>query len=249
MNRRHCLILSLCLLITTHAWAETRVMIDQPSIPPHDSNAPPSPVIEGMLLSCLGNTKNIAVVERQELARASDEKSLSALSKASLSAHYLAADLVITSSVTSVGNRWLVVLQANLITTTQMIAAYGEYIPMEYNQDTFCKKVVTPFAGKLAVAHITELKAKPDEAPQLSTWLMNGIAQYKSGNYTAAFPPLLKVIEANPDHPEARYWLTLAYEKAGMHDLAVEEARECVERFPYPSKCNEFIPSLVEQKP
>lgn len=242
---------TLGLLCCQPAQAETVISIADPVIHRNDSAAPTPELVESLLLSCFSASPAVAVVERAELGTAMNEQSLRkgfSTPHKGFTLQFTGADYVITSSVAILEGDWLVILKANVPTTTQIAASYsGSVTP--YSNGPLCRDVVNPFLKVLAKAKPTvpaPLAATSGGEANEASLLMQGIARSKSGDYAQAFPFFLQVIARNPDHADARYWLAVSYARAGLVEFAADEARECLKRFPAHNRHKE-LEALVKE--
>lgn len=101
-----------------------------------------------------------------------------------------------------------------------------------------------PFAKKISVQFEKNRKSPfrnldPEVHPEMSNHMIQGLGFYHNGEFWKAFPAFLKVLEMDPDHANARFWLGKSYMDAGMNDLAKLSLEEFVLRFPKHQKWQE----------
>ena len=100
----------------------------------------------------------------------------------------------------------------------------------------FDKHKKSPFHNLNAEAH-----------PEMSNHMIQGLGFYYNGEFWKAFPAFLKVLELDPDHANARFWLGKSYMSAGMNDLARLSLEEFVRRFPKHEKLKEAQRLIKEE--
>ena len=100
------------------------------------------------------------------------------------------------------------------------------------------------FAKKISVQFDKNRKSPfrnldPETHPEMINHMIQGLGFYYNGEFWKAFPAFLKVLEMDPDHANARFWLGKSYMRAGMDDLAKLSLEEFVRRFPKHEKWQE----------
>ncbi len=245
----------ICLSSAAYAQSKPAVFTLAPlTVNAHDEKAPQPELLQAILLSCFSAEPSAIVVERSELGLATSLASAAnngfVEQNRSNDAHYLKADYVLTGSASSLNGQWLVNLQLNSPISTQMIAAQNATLNTDYNTQEICKKAVHPLLKKLAKTKPTDLSDAPAEEADInaeSTLLLHGIRESENGHYAQSFPYFLKVLAQNPTHADARYWLAISYAKAGMIDLARDEAQTCFVQSPTHAKRKELESLLTEK--
>jgi TolB-like protein len=131
--------------------------------------------------------------------------------------------------------------------TTRLIGSTDLRLPVDTlasNCETFAKKISmqfdknkkSPFRNFRTEAH-----------PEMSNYMIQGLGFYYNGEFWKAFPAFLKVLEMDPDHANARFWLGKSYMDAGMDDLAKLSLKEFVRRFPKHEKWKEAQRLIKEE--
>jgi len=95
-----------------------------------------------------------------------------------------------------------------------------------------CQKM----AGEVAAFFQTELKPlaelPPETDPEVNLHMIYGLGYFYSGQFHKAFPEFMKILERNPDHALAKFWLGKCFFGAGLKDHAQIEADQFVKKYP-----------------
>ncbi len=131
--------------------------------------------------------------------------------------------------------------------TTRLIGSTDFRVPVD-SLTSSCE----PFAKKIS-AQFDKIKKSPfrnlrtESHPETSRYMIQGLGFYYNGEFWKAFPAFLKVLEMDPDHANARFWLGKSYMHAGMSDLAEISLKEFVRRFPKHEKWKEAQRLIQEE--
>jgi len=85
-----------------------------------------------------------------------------------------------------------------------------------------------------------------DTMPEVNRNMIEGLGFFYNGEFWKAFPAFLKVLEKDPGHGLAKFWLGKSYFAAGMPDLARVSLDEFMVQFPKHGKLKEAKRLLQE---
>ena len=131
--------------------------------------------------------------------------------------------------------------------TTRLIGSTDFRVPVD-SLASSCK----PLAKKIS-AQFDRNKKSPfhkldaESHPEMNNYMIQGLGFYYNGEFWKAFPAFLKVLEMDPNHANARFWLGKSYMRAGMDDLARLSLEEFVRRFPKHEKWKEAKRLIKEE--
>lgn len=196
---------------------------------PQARYAPLADAIGDMLASRLSRVHRLALVERRAIARVLAEQKLSlALTSAEQVrvGRLVGATLVMTGSVTAVGERLRIVAHLTEVETSRVAqSAQVETEPARISE------AIEELAGSLARDLRLELpRLQPgevDAAPDANLHYMRALSLRLAGMPDEAIAQFMAALALDPRHAPARYWNAVTYFDQGER----EHARIELERF------------------
>lgn len=130
--------------------------------------------------------------------------------------------------------------------TTRLIGTTDFRVPahsLASGCGTFAKNISAQFKKNQNSSFLNLL---PEQHPEMSQYMLQGMGFYYNGEFWKAFPAFLKVLEMDPNNANARFWLGKSYKSAGMDDLARVSLGKFVRKFPKHAKWDEAQKLLKE---
>ena len=131
--------------------------------------------------------------------------------------------------------------------TTRLIGSTDFRVPVDslaMSCDSLAKKISAQFEKNRGTPFH---QLDTESHPEMNNHMIQGLGFYYNGEFWKAFPAFLKVLEMDPNHANARFWLGKSYMSAGMDDLAKMSLEEFVRRFPKHEKWKEAQRLIKEE--
>jgi tetratricopeptide (TPR) repeat protein len=201
--------------------------------------------IPDILMACLSaHSDSIQVLDRSHLNSLAQELGL--VYEASMSREGVAqigrlasAQFILTGSFWVKKETLEIQMLIHETETTRLIGSTDLRVPVDSlasSCGSVAKKISVQFEkNKQSPFH----KLDAETHPEMSNHMIQGLGFYYNGEFWKAFPAFLKVLEMDPNHANARFWLGQSYMRAGMSDLAKLSLEEFVRRFPKHAKWKE----------
>ena len=183
-----------------------------------------------------------AVIQEQSLAREDIVDSRSAASLGRLArAHY-----VLRGSFSAIDD--LLHVQALLfdVETTRLAHSADAQLPLADVPSGVCDDLGFSVASYMSSANRASSQLAAAKRPEIQRHLIEGLGHYYNRNFAAAFPAFLTILNEDPDHAVAHYWLAMSFYQAGLEGLARMQFREFLRREPEGNKANE-VGQLMEE--
>jgi TolB-like protein len=200
--------------------------------------------ISEIVATCFTAHSEWNVLDRRDLGRLIDELGLAyetdiASESVAKIGHLASANYVLRGSFTVEKETLNIEMFLYEVESTRLMSAGGSYGSLS-SLVKDCPKIFHQITS--ALREKVSLPPSPRQTetnPEISRLMIEGLGFYHNGEFWKAFPAFLKVLEEDPKHGIAKFWLGRSYLESGMNDLARISLEEFIHQFPNHRKFSE----------